>query len=165
MLCFLLFFILLHLCKYRVRLVDSPCCEFFKRSSIRPSPRQQQQINSRCHIRLLSNGAEKILRTPSPLWVVFTSLCVFEKGLPGLSFRRGSVKNGESCSETNKNGNGTWEHRVKVSARPLLAATAASSRQSQNATLLPGTPLLSLSPFTGGVKQGLFEQPLWPCLT
>jgi hypothetical protein len=26
-------------------------------------------------------------------------------------------------------------------------------------------PLLSLSPFTGGVKEGLFEQPHWPSLT
>ena len=69
---------------------------------------------------------------------------------------------------TNKNVNGTWEHYVKVSARPLPTATAG---RSPVVTTIPKCDpavsylLLSPSLFTGGVKQSALSNHTRPSLT
>ena len=96
----LLLFLLLLLCEHGLGLVDSPSCQSFKRSSITAIIASTSTNKQPFSIRLRRECEEK-LHTCGPLWILFTDLCVFEKGLPRLRWCRGQ-KSSETRSETNK---------------------------------------------------------------
>jgi hypothetical protein len=120
----LFLFPLLLLLEHRLWLVDSPRCHNFKRSSITAIITSTRTNKQPFPIRLLRECKVK-LHTCGPLWILFTDLCVFEKGLPWLRWCRGQ-KSSKTRSETNKKKGGRGKVTSRFKRRHYFAAAVAT---------------------------------------